>query len=84
MSQAILKLAAPTRRGFPVNCLRCGQAGVQVTVNDTSRFHCEECDEDFTAADVQHPLNAWRSVLAWCASAPALGTISESDSPERE
>jgi hypothetical protein len=74
-------MAPAIRRGFPVNCLRCGQAGVQVSANDTSRFHCSECDEDFTTADVEHHLNAWRALLGWCAIAPALGADSASDAP---
>ena len=70
-----IKIATSTsiRRGFSVNCLRCGQAGVQVSATDTFRFHCSECDEDFTIADVQHHLAQWNALLAWCAQAPPLG-----------
>ena len=83
MIAATLKIAAPARRGFAgASCIKCCHPDVQVSLVDTSRFHCGECDEDFTAADVKHHLAQWSAVLAWCAQAPPVGGSGADASPD--
>ncbi|HWG41329.1 MAG TPA: hypothetical protein VN688_00985 [Gemmataceae bacterium] len=65
----------PVRRGFPsVTCIKCGNADAVVTVNltDVSEFHCNECDEDFSAADVREFVGQWQAVLNWIELCPAV------------
>jgi hypothetical protein len=73
-----------TRRGFAVRCLLCGHPEVLVSLADVNRFHCAECDEDFTAADVKHFIDHWGAVLAWASTAPVFsgpGADSSTDAP---
>ena len=66
--------ATEVKRGFPVQCLHCGDAGGSITmdVSDTSQFHCHACDTDFTADEVRDIMADWAALLAWAEQAPPL------------
>jgi hypothetical protein len=67
-------MAKGSGRGFKgVACIRCGSRdGVTVRLDDTSKFSCGECSEDFTADDVLNAIEKWQAVLAWVEMAPTL------------
>ena len=56
-------------------CVKCHDEDQVVTVSLTQdhMFHCEGCEEDYTADDVREYLDsmkAWEKVLAWVESSP--------------
>ena len=77
MSQTIERLngtgTPEVKRGFAgLGCILCGQTdGVGLDLDDCSTFRCRECNDEFTAEDVQEHLAAWTQVLAWANQAPA-------------
>lgn len=62
----------PVKRGFPVHCLECGETEcVRVYLDDvTGMFQCNNCDAEYTPADVRERLAGWEAVLAWVETAP--------------
>lgn len=61
-------------RGFCCACIRCGNADGNVTTNllDLTAYHCEECGEDFTLADVQEFLGPWQKWTALVLTVPLV------------
>ncbi len=55
-------------------CIKCGEIGsVFVAVETGDDMNCGNCSTDFTAADVEVFLDAWRPVLAWLKLHPSRG-----------
>ncbi len=65
------------RKQIKLLCPKCHdcEAAVQVNLYCPSDFHCLECDEEFTAADVQEVIEAtarWTKTLTWLSTMPDL------------
>lgn len=63
---------ATAKRGFPgLRCPLCGHDGIQsLDLDDLATFRCQECGDEYTAADVRELLSAWGRVLDWIETAP--------------
>lgn len=61
-----------TARGIQLPCPRCGEPDANLLLHlvDGESFTCQECDEEFTAADVRGLLARWAPVLAWLDKMP--------------
>ena len=54
-------------------CLKCGATEGQLTldVRDGDTLRCDQCNDEFTLADVEQTLAAWTAALPWLKSHPA-------------
>ena len=59
--------------GWSLPCPRCGELGASISINlhDPSTMTCLECEEDFTAEQLQALIVSWQPILAWLATLPA-------------
>jgi hypothetical protein len=68
-----LTLADPASRGQTMPCPCCGEADATIDFNlaDAETLHCQECDANFSVADVRHFLTKWGRLLLWIDAMPA-------------
>ena len=79
MTKATEPDAEPVRRSFNVPCIKCGESGtLRLDVEDVAGFHCSQCDNDFTAADVEGLIAKWQPLLAWVRTCPSTSRSSRS------
>ena len=63
--------------GILLWCPQCGEAraSIDVRLADPYEFHCNECDNDFTASYVRTMIESvarWPKVLKWLATMPSM------------
>lgn len=61
-----------TQRGLRLPCPKCGEEAARIALHlsDMETFRCEECEEEFTAADMVELVKRWAPVLKWIETAP--------------
>ena len=54
-------------------CPRCLERNATVTLDlaDGDTLHCNDCDEEFTVADVEALVESWSKLLPWLKQHPA-------------
>lgn len=62
---------ATATKGFTVGCLKCGETGVRLNLEDLDTFCCPSCDDEFTLDDVREHMAKWARVVQWIDAAPA-------------
>lgn len=63
-----------------VACIRCGAWGSEHRIGVdvvSGEIHCSQCDEAYTAAEVEAHLAAWAALLPWIRSHPAVRAAAE-------
>jgi hypothetical protein len=62
-----------TTKGLLLPCPLCGEADATLSLNlaEPTELHCQECDADFTTADVRNLIARWQPVLAWIDTMPS-------------
>jgi uncharacterized protein (DUF983 family) len=63
----------PPTKGLLLPCPKCGEADAVIRLNlaEPDCFLCDDCSEEFSAADVRAFIARWEKVLAWVATIPA-------------
>lgn len=64
-------MSKATKRGFPHNCIKCGEENVvRIDLENLGQFTCTSCEAEFDLEEVEALLTQWGRIVQFIRSAP--------------